>query len=665
MADHSKPVLTSLYANFLSELDARIDDLAVGLDPARTTATGQPTYSNRWSSVSSKWEQWNGTAWIDQAASYNINIGPSSTVNGSTIPSAVTLASTSNKLSDFSSTTSAELAGVVSDETGSGALVFNSSPTIVTPILTLKTGTTPVLEGEVQWDDINDKIVVGDGATTKYFIPTSSFSTDVTVSSTGVVSIQNNVITDTKLRQSGALTVIGRSSNSTGNVSDIQVAAGSGLVLRESGSGLGFGTIDTVGITDSAITYAKIQNVSATDKLLGRSTAGAGVIEEITCTPFARTLLDDTSAGAVISTLGLGTFSTLAGTVLGYVNGGTNGNSQAQARQNILPDATGVTGYVLKTSGPGTYFWAAEAGGTTNFGTTINSSQSTYTATAGQTVFNCGTYVLSKAQTRVYVNGLVLFPGDYTETSTTSITLAQACTAGDQVMVQVDGYVVYNPSATDISFSPTGLVSATTVQNAIAELDTEKQTKVTATGVLIGDGTGIVSAAIGTDITTLIGSNVVTNATNATNAITHTGTTTSSLPNSALASSGTADSTTYLRGDRTWAQIDLFTVPQSIKSANYTFVSTDAGSHVLHPSADTTARTFTIPANSSVPYPIGSTLTFVNQNGAGAVTIAITTDTMRWAGTTFTGSRTLQANGIATALKITSTEWIISGTGLL
>ena len=105
-------------------------------------------------------------------------------------------------------------------------------------------------------------------------------------------------------------------------------------------------------------------------------------------------------------------------------------------------------------------------------------------------------------------------------------------------------------------------------------------------------------------------------------------------------------------------------IPQNSQSAAYTLVLADAGKHVLHTSADTTARIFTIPANASVAYPIGTAITFVNQNSAGVVTIAITSDTMRIAGDGTTGSRTLAANGVATALKITSTEWIISGTGL-
>ncbi len=105
-------------------------------------------------------------------------------------------------------------------------------------------------------------------------------------------------------------------------------------------------------------------------------------------------------------------------------------------------------------------------------------------------------------------------------------------------------------------------------------------------------------------------------------------------------------------------------LPQNSQSAAYTTVLADAGKHILHPSADTTARTFTIDSNANVAYPIGTALTFVNQAAAGALTIAITSDTMRLAGPGTTGSRTLAANGIATALKLTSTEWIISGTGL-
>jgi hypothetical protein len=100
------------------------------------------------------------------------------------------------------------------------------------------------------------------------------------------------------------------------------------------------------------------------------------------------------------------------------------------------------------------------------------------------------------------------------------------------------------------------------------------------------------------------------------------------------------------------------------QSAPYTTVLADANSMILHPAADTTARTWTVDSNANVPYPVATALTFVNQHGAGVLTLAITADTMRLAGAGTTGNRTLAADGIATALKITATEWLISGVGL-
>lgn len=105
-------------------------------------------------------------------------------------------------------------------------------------------------------------------------------------------------------------------------------------------------------------------------------------------------------------------------------------------------------------------------------------------------------------------------------------------------------------------------------------------------------------------------------------------------------------------------------IPQNSKSEDYTLVLADGGKHIFHPSSDGSGRTWTIPANASVAFPVGTAVTFVNQNGAGSISINITSDTMRLAGTGSSGGRTLAANGVATALKIDTTEWIISGTGL-
>jgi hypothetical protein len=133
---------------------------------------------------------------------------------------------------------------------------------------------------------------------------------------------------------------------------------------------------------------------------------------------------------------------------------------------------------------------------------------------------------------------------------------------------------------------------------------------------------------------------------------------TPAAPSAAFATSTTQLATTA------FVQAAVSRVVVNSQSGAYTAVLGDAGAALFHPAADTTARIFTIPANSSVAYAVGTVLTFINQNGAGVITIAITTDTMRLAGAGTTGSRTLAANGIATATKIATTEWLIAGTGL-
>ncbi len=100
--------------------------------------------------------------------------------------------------------------------------------------------------------------------------------------------IGDNQIGDTKLRDSAALSVIGRSANSTGDPADI-AAANDGEVLRRSGTTLGFGQVGTTGLADGAVTLAKHANM-ATARLLGRTTAGSGVPEELTAAS-ARALL--------------------------------------------------------------------------------------------------------------------------------------------------------------------------------------------------------------------------------------------------------------------------------------------------------------------------------------------------------------------------------------
>jgi hypothetical protein len=154
------------------------------------------------------------------------------------------------------------------------------------------------------------------------------------------------------------------------------------------------------------------------------------------------------------------------------------------------------------------------------------------------------------------------------------------------------------------------------------------------TGVLKGNGTAISAASAGTDYV---------------------------APSGALGtpSSGTLSSCTV---DGTDA-VGFRNVPIASKSAAYTTVLSDSGKVIFHPSTDANARTFTIDSNANVAYPLGTALTFINMTSQ-AVTVAITSDTMYLAGTGTTGSRTLAQYGMATAIKMTSTTWMISGSGL-
>jgi hypothetical protein len=102
-------------------------------------------------------------------------------------------------------------------------------------------------------------------------------------------------------------------------------------------------------------------------------------------------------------------------------------------------------------------------------------------------------------------------------------------------------------------------------------------------------------------------------------------------------------------------------LPQSATATSATLAIGDAGKHIY---VTTASQTITIPANGSVAYPIGTTITFIAGASATTVLIAITTDTLRLAGGTSTGTRTLAANGMATAVKVAATTWYINGTGL-
>jgi hypothetical protein len=107
-------------------------------------------------------------------------------------------------------------------------------------------------------------------------------------------------------------------------------------------------------------------------------------------------------------------------------------------------------------------------------------------------------------------------------------------------------------------------------------------------------------------------------------------------------------------------------IPQNAQTGNYTMVLADSGKHIYHASG-AGAALYTIPAASSVAYPLGTAITFINLS-ATSITIGITTDTMYLSSAGTTGTRTLAQFGSATAIKVSGVSsagiWVISGSGI-
>ena len=103
-------------------------------------------------------------------------------------------------------------------------------------------------------------------------------------------------------------------------------------------------------------------------------------------------------------------------------------------------------------------------------------------------------------------------------------------------------------------------------------------------------------------------------------------------------------------------------VPQLGKTASYTLALADA-SQEIYISGTTAAQTVTIPANASIAFPIGTVIPVVNDSNQNW-SIAITSDTLVWAPSGSTGTRTLAQYGKCVLEKKTATRWWITGVGL-
>lgn len=209
----------------------------------------------------------------------------------------------------------------VGASTGSVAVVLSTSPTLVTPVLGVAAATS-INKVAITAPATSATLTIADGKTL-----TSSNTLTLAGTDSSTLNISSGGTLGTAAFTAATAYAVASHTHAatdiaTGTIAPARLGSGSGgatKFLREDST---FQTVSSGAPADadygditvssgvwtldsSVVTYAKIQNVSATDKILGRSTAGAGVVEEIACTSTARSILDDTSTGAVRTTIGV------------------------------------------------------------------------------------------------------------------------------------------------------------------------------------------------------------------------------------------------------------------------------------------------------------------------------------------------------------------------
>jgi hypothetical protein len=288
------------------------------------------------------------------------NIVATGTVTGSNI-SGTSSGSNTGDQNLFSTISVSGQSDVVADTLADTlTLVAGANVTITTNAGT-DSITIAAASGGVTDGDKGDIIVSGSGATW-------------TIDTTGVAA---GSYTNTNLTVNAKGQITAASSGSAGSVPDGDKGD---ITVTASGA--------TWTIDPQAVSYSKIQNVSATDKVLGRSTAGAGTIEEITFTGAARTFSAAVDAAAERTVLGLGTLATQSGTFSGTSSGTNTGDQNlfgtisVSGQSDVVADTTsdtltlvaGSNVTITTNAGTDSITIAASAGGLTNWTEAVNTS---------------------------------------------------------------------------------------------------------------------------------------------------------------------------------------------------------------------------------------------------------------------------------------------------
>lgn len=345
------------------------------------------------------------------------------------------------------------------------------------------------------------------------------------------------------------------------------------------------------------------------------------------------------------SNLGIGSIATqdsnsvsiTGGSVTGITDitvadGGTGASTAAAARVNLLPSYTANGGKVLALNGgatdtewvavgTGSVTSVAASGGTTGLsfsGSPITTS-GTLTLSGTLAVANGGTGATTDSGARTAL-GL----GTIATQSAASVSITGGSITGITDLAIADG----GTGASDAGTARTNLgLGSLATKSAVNDSDWSGSDLTVANG-----GTGASDAATAR-------SNLGAAASGANTDIT------------ALEQDVTVTATGTIAAD----SIGYRGLPQNSQTSGYTLVLADAGKHV-----SITTGNITIPANGSTAFPVGTTIVIFNNSGS-TQTIGITTDTLRQAGTSNTGTRTLAVYGLATLVKVASTTWVVTG----
>jgi len=182
--------------------------------------------------------------------------------NATGLPVATGISGLGSGVATFLATpSSANLISAISDETGTGALVFGTSPTIATPTLTLS-ATSSSTDGRIAWDATNDKILVGDGTAVVEFAPSTKKTSSQSASYTLVLADKDKIV---EINSSSAhdLTVPPNSS--------VAYAVGSVINIVQTGSGRTT-VVAGAGVTINATPGLKLRAQWSSASLIKRAT---------------------------------------------------------------------------------------------------------------------------------------------------------------------------------------------------------------------------------------------------------------------------------------------------------------------------------------------------------------------------------------------------------